>query len=253
MNTWLVTSAFCKADLLEDLLEFVYSTPPKTKFTHIICDNHYPIDKENNRQKIKELSEEFGCHYIDSGRDLGLHRGINNAMMKAGVLPGDILVGLDPDDRPQAGFLDTMKAVMQAQPSLAVLCTSFSVIYQKMGEGVPFKPMMIAGHPVMVHPSIEMWNVAAFNTHFLNDIGGISQPNAYYGGIEVDLYRSWQKRGMFYGYLAGVTSEAVPVNRADTSLFDPQYRQWKTDHVNGYKKSFEEWLLEKRGLVHNIA
>lgn len=245
MKTWLVTPSFCKAALLDDYLKHIYLTPPKTEFTHVIIDNHYPVDKEQNKKKLKELAREYNCLYVDSGQDLGLHRGLNNAMLRASIRPGDILIGCDPDDRPSPDFLDIMKEVMLADPKLAVCCLSFSVIFDRIKQGVTFKKMEIAGHDLRVHPGVEMWNIAGFNTHLLGRIGGFSQPNNFYGGIEIDLYKAWTKRDMYYGYLYNVISDALPMDRTNRVFFDPEYRQWKTDHVNGYKKSFELWLKER--------
>lgn len=249
MKVWLITPSFCKANLLAKFLEHIYKTPPKTEFTHIIIDNHYPIDKETNRKKILTLAMGYKCKYIDSGKDLGLHRGLNNAIIKAGIEPGDILVGCDPDDLPSPGFLDIFYEVMKEDPRLAVSCASFGVIEQRVKEGVPFAKREIAGHPILIHPTIEMWNVAAFNMQFIFDMGGFHQSHAYYGGIEVALQQAWNRRGMYYGYLPEINSEYAMVDRTDKTLFDPEYREWKTAHIGGFKGSFEEWLNQMKTKV----
>lgn len=246
MTVWLFTPSFCKWKLLENCLEHVYSSPHMTAFRHVIIDNHYPVEKEENHSQLKRLSYNFGCDYVDSGKDLGLHNGINNAMLKMGVKPGDILIGLDPDDRPSPGFIDIFTEVMQSDPDLAIACATFGVIEQKIKEGVPFQKRTIAGRRILIHPTVEMWNVAAFNTQFIFDIGGFHQPHAYYGGVEIALYPAWSRRSMYYGYLTDINSEYVPVDRSDRNLFDPEYRQWKDAHLAGFKGGFEEWINQKK-------
>jgi hypothetical protein len=245
MKIWLSTPSFCKAKLLEESLEHIYKTPPKRPFTHWVIDNHYPVNKAENSEKMKEICKKFGCIYIDSGKDLGLHGGLNNAMKQVNLKPGDILIGSDADDRPSPGFLDEMAGAMMESPDFAILAAMFWVIDQRMKEGVLRVHKTPSGRTILVHPNAEMFCIAAFNTRIVNQELPFEQLYAYYGGIECALYGRWIQKGMKLGYLPEVRADVVPLNRDDPTLFDPEYRQWKTDHVGGYKGSFEEWLQEK--------
>lgn len=242
-RTWLVTPAFIKAALLKDFFEHIYSTPPEGLEAHVVVDGNYPINKEQNSAEIKRLCEQYGCRYLNPGKDLGLQENLNHAIVECGIKSGDIFVGCDGDDRPSPGFVSALREVMLADPSVAVAALNFWVIDQRHREGV-FKEGSIAGHRVWVHPGVEMFSCVSFNMKLVFSVGGFSQPNAYYGGIEIALYNSWKPMGMKLVYLPDVRSDAKEVSRTNTAWFDPEYRDWKTAHVAGYKGSFGEWLKE---------
>lgn len=240
MTTYLITSAFCKSKLLEQCLQ---STEVPATMEHIIVDNHYPIDKEENQFKIKLLAQVHGCHYLDSGKDLGLHEGFNNAVEKFDIGPDDLVIGLDPDDRPSPGALHALEYHLREDAGLAVLGLAFSVIYERFKTILGFDNQTYHKETVWIHPNVEMWNVAAYNMELIHSMGGFKETFAYYGGLESALYGAWSKKGMNLGYLPGYTSEYTPVDRADLTLFDPEYRLWKNDHVaEKFRGSFEEWL-----------
>jgi hypothetical protein len=241
VKTWIFTPAFARWTLVEDQLKFLYKDGPLDA-EHVLIDQRYPIDGERNHAELKRLAKEYGLTYVDSGEDLGLHRGFNRAYRIVGVKPGDVCLGVDPDDRPAPGFVSALRDVMLADPSLAILGLSFWVIPWKREQGVQFTDEVIAGHNVWIHPAVEMINVVAWNTRFLEDIGGIDQPNAFYGGLEAKLYPLWAQRGLRLGYMPDVRSDHVAVDRNDGRLFDPEYRQWKDAHVAGFTGSFEAWL-----------
>lgn len=253
--TFLFTPAFCKASMLQDLLAHLYGPLPEIRpaaraMKHVVIDNHYPVQKDLNREQIRALAESYGCIYVNSGRDLGLHEGINAAAKVVGIRPCDRFVGCDPDDRPAPGFVQAITEVMDADPDLAVLGCSFWVIPWRRDQGVAFEEKVIAGRRVWIHPGVEMWNVAGFNWRFMTEIGGFRQPNAYYGGLEACLFPEWQRRGLKLGYLPDFRSDVVKLDQNDTRLFDPEYRRWKDDHVAGFKGGFEEWL--RRNAPHKL-
>lgn len=231
--------------MLEDCLTHIYEEwgyAHDGSFQHVIIDNHYPINKDWNRRRIRDLAEYYGCTLVDSGGDLGLHEGINNAARVVGMRPEDHFIGCDPDDRPQQGFVNAIRSVLEADPTFAVVGCSFWVIPWRKDQGVAFQEVPVGGQRVWVHPGVEMWNVAGFNWKFITEIGGMRQPNSHYGGLEACLFPEWQKRGMKLGYLPDVRSDAVKLDQNDTRIFDPEYRQWKDAHVAGFKGGFEDWL-----------
>lgn len=249
MKIWLFTPSFCKADLLEDCLKHIYlekfSKDIWSSLLHVIIDNHYPVDQENNSRRLKELAAKYGCIYVDSGKDLGLHEGVNNAMKVVGVKSEDFFIGCDPDDRPSHGWIQALVRTMTADPSIAVLGLNFWVIEWRKGQGA-LTEKQVGEDTVWVHPGVEMWNIAAFRTSWLLEIGGLKQPNAYYGGLEAHLHHHMAIRGLKLAYLPEYRSDAAALDRDNPLFFDADYRQWKTDHVAGFKGSFEEWLKQHR-------
>jgi hypothetical protein len=241
---YLFTPAFCKHSLLFDCLHHIYEDENllPEEMTHVIIDNHYPIDKKTNQRMIQYAAEASRCVYIDCGKDRGLHGGLNFACEKLGVGSEDIVIGCDPDDRPDTRIFQAMVDVMKTDPTLAVLSGMFWVIEERL-KTVPFKKEVIVSHNVLIHPNVEMWNVAAFNMRFIKEIGGFREAYNYYGGLESALFGEWQKRDLRLGYLADYKTESKPMDRQDPVFFDPEYRQWKTAHVGGFTGSFEEWLV----------
>jgi hypothetical protein len=251
-KTWLVTPAFCRAGLLADLMGHLYgNTDPAAAraaagiHQHVIIDNHYPLPTQPlNSQGLIDIADKYDLVYIDSGRDRGLHEGLNHALSWLRIdWQHDLLIGNDPDDRCCFDAFRAMREVMEADDRVAVCGVNFSVIRERLSEGKLYQSR-IADHRVLIHPSLEMWNVAAFDLSLVKQAGGFSEPYKYYGGIEMSLYRHWSTRGMYLVYLEDFTSEMVPV---PPKLMDPEYRQWKTAHLAGFEGGFAQWLAEQRG------
>lgn len=248
MQTYLITPAFCKAQMLRDCFTHLWKTDLGSSLGfrphRVVVDNHYPVDKKKNQKEIREICRLYGATYVDSKRDLGLHEGLNNAVKTLGITAEDLIIQCDPDDRPDPGGLHALEQVMRADPSFAVLGLSFSVIHRRKREGVSLTQSTVAGHRVWTHPTVEMWNIAAYNMRFIYGAGGFKELFAFYGGLESRLHPEWVRRGMRLGYLPDFSSEAVPVNKFDDRLVDPSYMQWKLDHVTGkFSGKFEDWLI----------
>lgn len=258
-RTIIVTPAFCKAAMLQDCLENIYAMPPKD-VTHYILDNHYPVNETENRKQIRELAERFGCIYFDSGGDIGLYRSCNAMMDHAGLCPEDIIMGCDPDDRPTPGWVDALRSVMLADPSFAIVGAVFPFygvpeVERNGKEGTPFSEHVrnlpeetIAGHKVLIHPSVEMWKVCATSTRMLLEMGGLPiNPNhQLYGGQESLQHLWWRERGMRLGYLPAISAEHVKTDYSP-SRFDAAYRSWKNAHLAGFSGRFADWLKQHGG------
>lgn len=241
MKTFLFTPAFCKWKMLADCLEHIYKTPPRD-VEHVIILQHYPVNLEENNQRIRDLAKQYGCTLVDSGSDVGLHNGLNNAMKVVGVTREDYIIGCDPDNRPTPGFIDAFRDVMKADPTIAVLGMNFWVITERFQQG-KLTEAKIADRAVWLHPNVEMWDVCAFNSGLIHDIGGFSQPNNYYGGLEIYLMRHWVPRGMKLAYLADFRSDHATVDHNDPRLVDQSYREWKISHATkGFSGSFADFL-----------
>ena len=242
-KTWLVTPAFCKSALLHDCLAHIHKTGIPKDVEHIVIDGHYPVNKSANRKEIKLYADAFGCRYVDSGKDLGLHEGINNAARVCGIGPEDIVVGCDPDNRPSPNFVTDLDAVMRADPTIAVLGATFWVIEEPRIQNI-MTETVIAGRRVWNHPGIEMWTACAFNWSFVTRAGGLSQTHALYGGLESAMSPAMRSQGMRLAYLADTQADSAPVDTLSPLLFDPEYRSWKDAHIAGFKGGLEQWLRE---------
>lgn len=251
---WLITPAFCKSKMLESCLEHLHTDLP-SDVKHVIIDNHYPINKEQNQVDIYALVKKFRCLYIDSGKDLGLHHGLNNAYRIINPEPSDTWVQVDPDDRPSPGFYDALNEVMCNTQKLALCALSFDLIKERLKEHaspeierfVSFaEPFGLSGGTtsVWIHPKIEMLLSNAINLKFIESVGGFYEYYPYYGGFEASMYERWNPLGYELGFLLDYVADSIKLDPNDTTLFDPEYRLWKDAHLSGYEKSFEEWLQE---------
>lgn len=249
-NNWIVTPAFCKADLLDRCLNNIHRSPTGDKisppgFTHVVIDGHYPVNKAENRVEIQKLCQYYGCVYLDPGRDLGLHGNLNYAMNTLNVSAEDGWVGVDPDDFPVPGSIQKLVAVMEMNRTIAVLGLSFDVIYQRIKEG-KLQLHQVGPHLVYYHPTVEMFKVAAFNLRFIKSLPqGFHEERNYYGGIEAYLHGQWLRQGLRLAYLPE-SCENVVLDKSDPYFCDPEYRLWKDDHLAGYPHSFEQWLTERK-------
>lgn len=243
-NKWIVTAAFCKADLLELCLKNLHISFP-IGFTHIVIDGHYPIDKDVNRIKIQNLCKKYHCRYLDPGQDLGLHENLNYAVNTCNIGANDIFVCCDPDDFPEPGSIDLLAKVIETDRSIAVLGLSFDLIQARIQQGT-LQLRQAGPHLVYYHPTVEMFKTVAFNMRFIHSMPGkFKEERAYYGGIESYLYTHWKRLGLKLAYITP-HCENVPIDKSNPKYFDTSYRQWKDDHLAGYVRSFEQWLNEKK-------
>jgi hypothetical protein len=242
MKTIVITPAFCKSIMLEQSLANYYEYQTEN-YEHWILLNHYPINKEKNNDEIRKIAEKFKCKLFDNQYDRGLHKGVNNFYVQNPQPEGTFQIGYDPDsaiEQLSHGFDKALSETLRIgikDHNLAILAL--------WGIGVELKKKqllnrtIINGNAVMIHPDIEMFSVTACDLDFINTIGGFSEPNEYYGGIEISLYQSFQKYNRKLGYLTEFKEKyfAYPAE-----CVDPEYIQWKHDHVNGFIGSFESWL-----------
>lgn len=243
-RTVIVTPCFAKSTMLAGLLEHVYKDPiGAPNLAHYILGNHYPVNKGANHEEIRTLAKRYGCTLIDSGSDLGLHKSLNNFVSVAGITSEDVVIGCDPDDRPTPGFATALADVMRADPSLAIAAANFWRIDEVLSTCPNPWLKQVSGHQVWIHPSVEMWNVCAWNMRLIHDVGGFHQPNSHYGGIEIGIAGAMRAKGMKLGYVLDVRSDAAVVDHGDARLIDPEYRRWKIDHATkGFAGSLADWL-----------
>lgn len=211
-------------------------------FNHVIIDDNYPIKKGSVNHRVEYMAKKYGCIYLNSGKNLGLHKALNFGIREVGVDPDDFYINCDADDRPQPGMFDAMYDVMKVDLTLAVLGCQFSNINPKL-KALPTE--QAGGHEIIIHPSVDMWNVSAINMRFIKAIGGFDEPYPFYGGIESYLYSKYNQMGMRLGYLKGFSSQYANV---DNKLIDPEFTEYKQAHVAGpvsYAGSFESFLKEK--------
>lgn len=238
MKNILVTPCFARAELFElSARTLMDKLTPGVVDEKWVLDNHYPCG-EDNSVKIKAAAAKYGYSYFDSGADLGLQGSLNNFYKHNPQPAGTIHIGVDPDSTSAVGFDKAIVDVMRADSNLVMCATMNTGIDDAIAKGrCIVLESVIGGHSVFVHPNIEMVNVCGYNLDWINSVGGFDQPNKYYGGLEIALYRKFKRERLVF------LLDVPNVELVDSHLVtDPKYRQWKTEHLKGYKGSFKEWL-----------
>jgi hypothetical protein len=241
MKTIVITPAFCRAELLDLSLQQYYAYQ-KGNYEHWILLNHYPVHKAENNAKIIEIAKKYNCKLFDSGQDWGLHTSTNRFLNAVGW--PDMAIAYDPDsaiEQMSHGFDVALAETMEEgiKHGIAILSLWGIGIDLKYRVNKNFQKILIKNNAVLIHPSVEMWSVSITDAAWVKSIGGYSQTNKYYGGVEVALYQNFRLHNKRLAYL---TEYKESYFNYPPEMIHPEYRQWKDAHLAGFQESFEEWL-----------
>jgi hypothetical protein len=145
-----------------------------------------------------------------------------------------------------------MNEVMDSDPSIAILAMSnggmnhnsmpHPATEKKFNQLMQYNKV-IAGHNVIIHPSVDMMNCCMIDIDWVLNGGGFHQPKKYYGFIEVSLQKLMQQTNRSLGYLVDYL-EAYD-GRLEAYKHD-EYRQWKNAHLSGFNGSLKDWLIQNK-------
>lgn len=236
MKLYTLMLSFAPARIIEPSLENLFlKSPYPTQL--VITDNHYPLNRVANRKELVRLSIKYGALLFDSGADIGAAQSFNQVTDHLPLNDGDFILGYDPDSWAiEPGFDGAMVSVLQKYPDLAYVSLA--------NDDVTFKANDIQwedrGDVKIPLNRPEMNNITLFRWSWLKHIGGLRQICNYYGFLENHLWKSLQETGMHMGYL--------PTHKEDirlTALHDPEYIQWKAEHVGfKFEGSFGDYLIK---------
>lgn len=216
--------------------------------THILLDQHWPVDYEKTAAAISEYRTKTPCAVVwDAGKNLGLHQGLTYMMerLEQVLKPDDILIAYDSDEHPwKPGWAEAMLRVFAADPKCAWLSLlSVPALNDLNHNNVPVaivggEKVRIPGYPLI--NTVCAWRVSAVR----EVLGGIfTEPYAYYGGLESMLMPKFTNAGYWVGWLVDYGTSP------ERDLENPLYRAYKDSHVGFiqpvFPGSFEEYLLEK--------
>lgn len=250
----LLTQCFCKADILQFSMKNLYEHLGKER-EHWIILKDYPINREENQQKILDYAKEYGCKIHDCGADIGATEGLNHFFDNHPELIDRKYIGFDPDTLTSAkGFDIILEEVANAAPNLAIIGLSNAAIHPDVAfcakeqiaekfEDLSQYKQVIAGHNVIVHPQIDMVNCCIIDARWVMSLyKRFWEPFKYYGGLEFYLFQEMSKVGKKLGYL-------IDYKEAYDGLLeqykDPEYQEWKQAHLSGFPGSLKEWLIKE--------
>ena len=231
---------FCKSVLLRGCLDHYKPLLQYPIHEHWITLNHWPIREQANSDELIMIAKEYGCLVFDQQHDRGLHKAFNNWLNSIAIEDDSIVLGLDTKSGVNtAGFDSAVIDVMQHDPTITICCVSNDDTKNRgWNSDASLVQTTTNGTRYFICPAIAMWVVGAMRVDWIKRIGGFTEPNEYYGNLEIALKR---KPGFKLAYLLDYWQVPIP---HPSERFDPRYQQWKHDHLRGFKRSFKEWLIE---------
>lgn len=195
------------------------------------------MDREKNLALIHEFAADYLFSYLDPGRDLGLHMGLNWVLLKIGPKPGDVIITYDPDSQPETpGFDHALAETVQSGEY--EIASSFTIHSEREFQERGYLEKTCRGRRVFIPNTGMMIGNTAWSCDFLKRVGGFKEPNAYYGGIEAAMTQELRKTGGQWAFLPDVKEGWL-----DRSYHDTEYTNWKVDHAaQKFKGSFADYL-----------
>jgi hypothetical protein len=234
----MVTLAHAPGRILMASLDRLYATRnADTRLVHHVLDGHYPINPTDSFYAVREACRRHRLVLHDAGRNLGLHHGFNLVWERIRPADEDVVILYDPDSYPLDPGWDMALVTAVTHGRLAVAGLVHPVIEQELVDRAGTEEL-VDGYLKVALPKREcQLSVCAFSGEFLRHTGGFHEPNAFYGGLEADMWARLD--GRRWGYL--------PQYREDhrlNDLQDWQYREWKRRHAQDgtFPGGFDEFV-----------
>lgn len=216
---------------------------PRSRFEHLIVDQHYPRDRAEIQKFYVEQSQNENVRILDPGKNLGLQGGFNYALEEARLSSNDIVIGFDPDCFPvENGWGWAMERVM-ADRSVA-WSSLWGIHTERETKERGFNDYQIQGLNVRRTKTPVVNSVCCWQADFLRAAGGLKDGHKYYGGLECVMWPHLEAQKRSWVFLKDYREEAAP-----EELVDKLYREWKWVTTHGTEEQIEygDWL-RKRGV-----
>lgn len=242
MRVIAVTLCYNKPEIIELSVKRFHETKHGgLPLVHLLVDQHYPLpDKAATSEEIKRIARENGCEYMNPGKNLGLHHGLNWALQTYGMQDDDIVIGYDGDSYPiESGWDCALVTAMINDPRAVWASLYGKNTPGELGQRGYTKRM--SGH-IEVHethtPAVN--SICAWKGWWIKKAGWFNEPRPMYGGLEVCLWPQVKRYGYAWVYLPGWTED-------ERLKFDPgedyKYKIWKWKHAHErLDLDFESWL-----------
>ncbi len=237
MRIFAVTLGFAPSSVLGSCLKQVYSTIG-IPVEHHLLNNHFPIDKHKNNEEVKELCEYYNIKYHDENKNLGLQAGYNYLIDGLSPLDTDVIIAIDPDTYPVTKNWGKALVEVASHPSVAWGSLMNPPAEREIIER-GYKDIIINGIATKECRSPCVNSICAWPGSFLKAVGGLKEPNKFYGGIECMMWPMVKKLSKKWVYLSDYKEEAH-----ESVQSHPLYKQykWEYAHAHTTKDDFETWL-----------
>lgn len=234
-------------------------------FHHIIVDLGFPLEKGNfipdnikkaknrNSARLKALARKYGSEYVKL-RNVGVSQNWTAIYEYLKMNPNDILIGADPDERPQQkNWVSAMAAILRSKKGIGMVSLTMP------GQtAIPQKTINVNSITGINPKNNLSWALIGFRGDFLNKMQGVPVPHwaDRYGWIEgaVNQYFGWS--GFNMAFLPDYTVIHTDYECGDEGT-SRLLREWKNLIVFEIKKygqiSFDDFLgRKKKGEFDNI-
>lgn len=239
MRVVLASCMFAPVDIITESYAQMQRTMSGQEVEKYFLNQHWPIKKASTIEAYKELAKTHGAHFLDAGKNLGLHHGYNYIFEQAQLKDEDVVICYDPDLWPLTPCWDlAMVKVFSERPEISWIATKSEVLDT---EVTTWKNEMVGGVEVSYPGKACVQSLCAFRWSWLKEIGGFDEPSAYYGGLECHL---WSKLGSNkVAYLQTYRDQM----RYFENRVVPAYRdyKWAHAHLGTWKGDFESYLQSK--------
>jgi hypothetical protein len=230
---WAVILGFANEATANRTLQLVKETRAATDIDWLLVDNHYP---DTPSGFWESWAKELGAEYLNPGRNIGLHHGLNFALTAVNADRGDLMLGIDPDTRPLTVGWDD--ALMRA---LSIPDVGWASLGNDHSEGEMatrgFTESQESGLRLKTTKQAVVNSLCGFKLSWVKDVGGFQETSEYYGGVECLMFPMCVKAGLRWVWLQDYRE-----GKFDTDLSDPDYRHYKWAHAHkGWKGDFATW------------
>lgn len=236
--SFILSISFHNEKIAEQSYKQLYDTIVD-KSNVFILDNNYPLLKD--KDFIKNICKKYGFTYFNAGHNLGLHEGYNYLITQ---LPKecDTFICYDGDSYPVTQGWDV--PIIEVFNDEKVVWSSLHNVhsFNEMDErGYTDKIINNINCRVTKKPVVN--SICAFKRKWLEDVGFLSEPSKYYGGLEMAM---WYKKKPEYDwvFLKDFTEIAIP-NLSE--IQDSIYTEYKWEHAHkGNNMIFAEYVKHKQ-------
>lgn len=213
---------------------------PDLPYRHYLVDQHYPIDKKKNRERIRAICEPYGVEVLDPGKNLGLHEGFNWALQQINPPKGSIIIAYDPDVNPLTpGWDMALVRAIRGDPQGRVVWSSLlHAAAAREIEERGYDKRFADGY-------IEIWttrmsimnSICAWSFDWLRSVGFLKEPRAFYGHLEAEMFGRLGRNQ--WAFLPGWTEDETLRTQQDEKYM--MYK-WAHAHLKSWDGDFESWL-----------
>lgn len=244
MAVYAITLAFSNPRIIATSIKAFYETRNQSLHLdgHFIVDQHYPLHRDEMRETLSAIPQLY--RLLDPGRNLGLHDGFNWALAQIKPKREDIIIGYDCDSLPisQGWDMALVRAIEGRRGD-----RHGEVVWATLGNPRTLRDIRERGYDeatadgyiklMLTRTSITN-SVCAWRYGWLQDVGFLQEPRAFYGHLEAAMWRKL-KEGKRWAVLPGWQESDELREMHDRAYI---VYKWRHSHTNDWPGDFESFV-----------